>query len=302
MSLNPHIGERPEPARKQIEAEVILSPNEFRKIASILYEESGIYLQESKSALVQSRLAKRLRMLGLRSFRDYCALLAGADGVNERTKMIGALTTNVTKFFREPHHFEHLAKKVMPPLIESARRGGRVRVWSAGCSSGQEPSSLALTILSTMPDAAIHDVRVLASDIDADMVDAGRRGVYSETALAGVPGDILERWFTPVGPRKGKRAESWSVGEELRQIVAFRELNLNGEWPMRGKFHAIFCRNVVIYFEEKTQATLWSRFEQQLTRDGVLYVGHSERVTGPAAADFRFDGNTTYRLNDGGPS
>lgn len=298
MSLNLQTGGRSDNDKKAAGGEFVLSQNEFRRIASVLYEESGIYLQESKSALVQSRLAKRLRTLGLRSFRDYCTLIAGEDGVAERTKMIAALTTNVTKFFREPHHFEHLAQNVLPPLIDSARRGGRVRFWSAGCSSGQEPYSMALTILSVMPDAADYDIRILASDIDVDMIETGRGGVYTDAVLSGVSDAIRERWFTPVASKQG-RPHSWSVGDELRQIVAFRDLNLNGAWPMRGKFQAIFCRNVVIYFEERTQAALWSRFEQQLARKGVLYVGHSERITGPAASSFHFDGNTTYRLNDG---
>ncbi len=145
----------PSRARSQDKAlvpgEFLLTGDDFQQIAAMLHADAGIYLAESKATLVYSRLAKRLRALGLESFRDYCTLVAGTDGVDERQKMMAALTTNVTHFFREPHHFEHLKKQVLPPLVAAAKLGRRVRIWSAGCSSGQEPYSIALTILSLMP-------------------------------------------------------------------------------------------------------------------------------------------------------
>ena len=281
-----------------VEGEFLFTIGDFRAIAAMLHGDAGIALPESKATLVYSRLAKRLRLLGLESFRDYCALVASAEGGDERVRMLAALTTNVTRFFREPHHFEHLKTHVLPPLIARAKAGGRVRLWSAACSSGQEPYSIALSVLSLMPDAANYDIKILASDIDPNIVAEARFGVYGEAALEPVPAPLRDRWFTPV---VGKRGESsWSARDEVRDLVSFRELNLIGDWPMKGKFQAIFCRNVVIYFNDDTQAKVWSRFTPLLETGGVLYIGHSERVSGPAAAQLQPSGITTYALKPGG--
>jgi chemotaxis protein methyltransferase CheR len=274
----------------------VLRAQDFSQIAAILHTDTGIHLPESKTSLVYSRLAKRLRALGLRSFREYCTLITTHEGADERQEMIAALTTNVTRFFREPHHFEHLKRVTLPPLVAAARRKGRVRIWSAGCSSGQEPYSIALTLLSLMPDAADFDVKVLATDIDPNMIAAGRAGVYDDDALSAVPADMRKRWFAPAS---GQGSGKWSANDGLRQLVAFRELNLIGSWPMRGPFHAIFCRNVVIYFDLKTQSQMWGRFVPLIAPGGFLYIGHSERLTGPATAAFSSEGVTTYRLRQG---
>ncbi len=202
--------------------------------------------------------------------------------------MLRALTTNVTRFFREPHHFEHLRTTVLPPLLAAARAGGRVRLWSAACSNGQEPYSLGLTVLDLLPNAAELDVRVLATDIDTDMVAAGRAGHYDADALSPVPAPLRSRWFRPAG-------DGMEAGPELRRLVQFRELNLIGAWPMRGGFDAIMCRNVAIYFDADTQALVWSRFAPLLAPGTHLYIGHSERLSGPAAAGFVPAGTTIYR-------
>jgi chemotaxis protein methyltransferase CheR len=281
-----------------VTGEFVLTGEDFRQIAGMLHSDSGIFLPESKASLVYSRLAKRLRALGLENFRDYCALVSGSDGIDERQKMLAALTTNVTRFFREPHHFEHLKKEVLPPLLDEARRGGRVRLWSAACSNGQEPYSIALTILSLMPDAPRYDVKVLATDIDPNMVAEGNRGVYSESALSAVPAELRKRWFVPVRNDATSSEKNWGVADDLRELLAFRELNLIGQWPMKGRFQAIFCRNVVIYFEEETQSKIWSRFVPLLSPGGRLYIGHSERLSGPAANAFQNEAITTYRLRE----
>jgi len=272
-----------------VEGEFLFTDDDFRKIAQILHSHAGIALAEGKAALVYSRLAKRLRSLGLRSFREYCALIEDKQGVDERQAMMAALTTNVTRYFREPHHFDHLREMVMPKLAERARKGGRVRLWSAACSNGQEPYSMAITVLQALPEAASLDVKILATDIDPNMVAEGKAGVYRDDAVAPVPLEARRKWFK-------KAAAGWEVADELRQLVAFRELNLIAEWPMRGKFDAIFCRNVVIYFDEPTQERIWGRFAPILEPGGALYIGHSERVTGPAASKFETTGLTTYAL------
>ena len=273
-----------------VEGEFVFRAEDFRRIAAMLHSDAGIFLPEAKSTLVYSRLVKRLRVLGMASFRDYCAFLDEAGGADERQQMMAALTTNVTRFFREPHHFEHLKTKVLPPLLDAARRGGRVRIWSAGCSKGHEPYSIAMTVLSSMPEAADRDVRVLATDIDPNVIEEGRAGLYDRAALEGVPPAEFKRFLRPEG-----KGGSFGVTEEIRRLVAFRELNLIGQWPMAGQFDVIFCRNVVIYFDEATQAKIWTRFSGVLKPGGTLCIGHSERLSGEAQKRFTNVGITIYR-------
>jgi chemotaxis protein methyltransferase CheR len=263
--------------------------DDFAFIASTLYEDAGIHLPASKASLVYSRLAKRLRLLGLESFRDYCALVGSADGVDERTQMIAALTTNVTRFFREPHHFDHLKSRLIAPRAGELRAGKRLRIWSAGCSSGQEPYSIALSILSLMPDARSFDVRILATDINQHVLQTARRAVYSAEETNSVPPELLRAWTESAG------GGALRLDEAPRGLVTFRPLNLIGAWPMSGPFDAIFCRNVVIYFDEKTQMRLLNRMTSLLRPGGYLYLGHSERLIGPAEALFRIDGTTCFR-------
>jgi chemotaxis protein methyltransferase CheR len=279
-----------------IGGEFPLTKEDFQQIAGIAQSDAGIDLCEAKASLVYSRLTKRLRLLRLESFQNYCALLSSERGGEERQHMVAALTTNVTRFFREQHHFEHLKAHVVEPLVATARAGGAVRIWSAACSSGEEPYSIALSILSAMPDAASLDVKVLATDIDPDVLRKGQAGIYGEAAMAPVPADKRQRWFTPQTDGEGGKA--WRAGAELRKLVTFRNLNLIGHWPMRGPFHAIFCRNALIYFKEETQLEVWSRFVPLLAPAGRLYIGHSERLFGDVATMFVNEAITTYRLRE----
>ena len=271
-----------------VDGEFVLTPSDFRMIAGLLQVETGIALHEGKATLLYSRLGKRLRALGMREFSQYCELLERPDGEEERGRMVRALTTNVTRFFREPHHFTHLKERVLPPLLKAAEQGARVRLWSAACSTGQEPYSIALTILGLLPKASQFDIRVLATDIDTAVLQDAGSGIYSKEALTSVPPADVERWFD-------RKAEQWRAGAELRNLVSFRALNLIKPFPMKGPFDAIFCRNVVIYFNEAEQQAVWSRFEPMLTPHGSLFVGHSERVTGPAASRFASAGITIYQ-------
>jgi chemotaxis protein methyltransferase CheR len=270
-------------------AEFPFTARNFTAIATLMHQDTGISLHDNKANLVYSRLAKRLRTLGLENFDAYCELIASPAGIEERQTMIAALTTNVTRFFREPHHFEHLKTEILPRLVSGLKAGKKIRLWSAACSSGQEPYSMALTILSVLPDAARHDIKILATDIDPNMIAAGTAGFYDKAALEPVPQAMVSRWFSPLPDGRIQ------AGPDLRALVSFKKLNLIGEWPMRQSFAAIFCRNVVIYFENDTQAKIWSRMTPLLEPDGALYIGHSERVTGPAEAQLRSDGITTYR-------
>jgi chemotaxis protein methyltransferase CheR len=173
---------RPPPSAA-ISAEFVITDADFRRIANMLHADAGIHVPPGKAALVYSRLTKRLRALGMKSFRDYCELVASHAGISERQQMLAALTTNVTRFFREPHHFAHLRRYVLSPLVEQAKRGGRVRVWSAACSNGAEPYSIGLTVLSVLPEAPNYDIKILATDIDPNMVAEAEAGIYSDSLM-----------------------------------------------------------------------------------------------------------------------
>ncbi|MER0238491.1 protein-glutamate O-methyltransferase [Fulvimarina sp. MAC8] len=278
-------------ARGERASEFELSEKDFKTIAAVIYEDAGIVLKPFKMALVYSRLAKRVRRLGLAGFQDYCNLISSDAGKAERREMLAALTTNVTHFFRENHHFEHMREVTLPPLIEAAKNGGRVRFWSAGCSNGHEPYSIAMTILSMMPDAPKYDIKILATDIDPYVIAFGKAGLYDDAAVEPVAPNLKKRWFTP---RSG--GKQYEAVAEMRSLIAFRELNLIGPWPMSGRFDAIFCRNVLIYFDEATREAIWHRFCDQLDPAGYLYVGHSERVSGAAMQHLAVEASTTYRL------
>lgn len=264
---------------------------DFQAIASILRAEAGITLPSAKSTLVYARLAKRVRTLGLADFAAYVSLISSDDGVEERGHLVTALTTNVTKFFREPHHFEHLRASILPALLRAACTGARIRLWSAACSTGQEPYSLAAVVAEMMPDAGRYDVRILATDIDPLVLEQAKRGRYP--GLDGMPAP-LQRWFERDG-------QEWVAGAALKSLVTFRSLNLTRPWPMRGPFDAVMCRNVAIYFDAKTQSQLWHQFSQVIGADGMLYIGHSERLAGPAVAAFDSVGVTAYRRKSAQP-
>lgn len=267
-----------------VEGEYPFTASDFRALARMLEDDSGIQLVEAKAALVYSRLAKRLRLLGLEDFAAYCKRVVADD--EERGAMLAALTTNVTRFFREPHHFDHLRKFVVEPQAAAIRAGARLRVWSSACSSGEEPYSIAMTILSVIPEAAKLDVRVLATDIDPEIVAVARTGEYAANAVAPIPASLKDRYVQRSAQGR------YEISPEARELVTFRTLNLMSDWPMKGSFQSIFCRNVAIYFAEETQSRLWRRFRHMLAEEGRLYVGHSERVGEPG---FASDGLTAYR-------
>lgn len=271
--------------------EFAFTDRDFQHIARTLYDETGIHLEQSKAMLVYSRLTKRLRLLGLENFRDYCELIS-ATGNDELPSMCAALTTNVTRFFRENYHFDHLRSKVLPGLLAGARAGKKVRIWSAGCSSGEEPYSIALTILSLMPEARSYDIRILATDINPHVIEVGRAGRYPEADMGDVEAALRTKWMERVTVGGLQHLQ---LDEAVRGLVSFRPLNLMGNWPMSGPFQVMFCRNVVIYFDAPTQARMWSRMLPLLDTNGVLYIGHSERISGPAVSQMNCEATTTYR-------
>ncbi|MBR0557026.1 protein-glutamate O-methylesterase CheR [Ciceribacter sp. L1K23] len=269
-----------------------LTRRDLNEIAAMIYSDAGIALNDSKASLVYSRLSKHIRALGLRGFREYCALVSSPEGATERREMLSHLTTNFTRFFRENHHFEHLRDAVLPELIGRAKSGGRVRIWSAASSDGQEPYSIALTVLQALPNAADYDFKILATDIDPKILAVARQGAYDEQALETVSPAMRKQWFREVDIN-GRR--KFQIDDKVKRLITYNELNLMAQWPLKGPFDVIFCRNVVIYFDEPTQMRIWTRFAGLLAEGGHLYIGHSERVSGESKNLFDNIGITAYR-------
>ncbi len=273
-----------------------MTSTQFEKISQIAHQEAGLVFPESKSSLVSSRLVKRLRALQLQDFNQYCDLVNSPDGAEEKRNMISALTTNISSFFRENHHFKTLAEDALPPLVARAKQGGRVRLWSAGSSVGMEAYSIAMTLLKQLPDAPKLDVKILASDIDTKVLGVGRQGRYDADQIEGVPPADRSSFFT----EETHQGETmYQANDAMRSLVAFRELNLLKPWPVNGTFDIVFCRNTVIYFDDDTQRALWPRFQNAMAPDGWLFVGHSERVPEDSGTDFRTCGMTVYRRKAG---
>lgn len=275
--------------------DIPFSDADFRAIAELAQDRFGLSLAESKKPLVYSRLSRRLKSRQINSFTDYLVLLNKRDEEQERLELISALTTNVTSFFREKHHFDTLRDALAGDLGKRARAGGRVRLWSAGCSSGQEPYSIAMTVLEALPEAARLDLRILATDIDPKIVEKARAGDYPAEEVSGIPANLRGKWLSA---STGNEAR-YSVAADVKALITFNELNLVNSWPIKGPFDVIFCRNVAIYFGQQTQQTLWQRFTTMLSPAGLLFIGHSERITGPALKSVEGIGITSYRKLQG---
>jgi chemotaxis protein methyltransferase CheR len=268
------------------------SDADFRSLAELARAHTGIALTESKRNLVYSRLSRRLRTLGLTSFREYRELLQSPDGEEEIERFINSISTNLTKLFRESHHFEHLRTHVAAQFAqaERLRRGGRLRIWSAGCSTGEEPYTIASVLLREMPDIARHDVRILATDIDTEVLGRAARGEYPIGAADDVPGAYRELILSEVDAA----ATKFVMRRELRDLIRFRRLNLMDAWPFSGHFDVVFCRNVMIYFDGPTKTRLIERFIDKLKPGGWLYIGHSESLLG-LHSKLELVGRTIYR-------
>lgn len=268
------------------EYEFLLTDQDYRRIQRLVAEHSGIVLNDSKRDMVYSRLVRRLRDLKLASFASYLKRLS-SDVDEELGPFINALTTNLTAFFREPHHFDFVTREVLPELV---RRQPRLRIWSAGCSTGEEPYSLAIAIREGLPSDNF-DVRILATDLDTNVLATAQAGIYREERVTNVGSARLKRWF--LRGRNGNQGMV-RVSQELRDMITFRQLNLLNEWPMSGPLDAIFCRNVVIYFDKETQRGLFDRYADLLAEGGYLFIGHSESLF-KVTDRFELIGNTIYR-------
>lgn len=272
--------------------DLALAADDFKAIAELAYRESGLQLVAEKTSMIQSRLRHRLKALALPDFSTYTRFVCSAEGKEERRHMISALTTNVSHFFRENHHFDIFLKSVKENHAERLRSGGRMRVWSAGCSNGQEPVSICMTVLEAFPEALNWDFKVLATDIDPKVVAFATDSAYPERFMGGVPEPLRKKYFSLV---EFGNEPCFEVRPELRRLITYKELNLLSPWPMKSPMDFIFCRNVVIYFDLQTQNQLWPRFHSQLGPDGLLFLGHSERIAETESVGFQSCGPTTYR-------
>jgi chemotaxis protein methyltransferase CheR len=276
-----------------------MDSDSFEAIASVAYNECGLKLDIEKKTMIQSRLRGRLKELGIPDFQTYSRLVNSSEGTNERRQMISALTTNVSNFFREKHHFDRLTQRILPALRSRVLSGHKLRIWSAGCSNGQEPYSIAMALSSFFPKIFELDVRILATDIDPKVVQFASVGRFPAKMLAGVDAAAVEQYFTL---DECQAEPVFTVQNELRQLIRFKELNLLAKWPMQGQFDVVFCRNVVIYFDLETQNRLWPRFCSVINPGGHMFLGHSERISNPEAMGFASVGPTTYLKLPGIPA
>ena len=274
---------------QRVEQEFEFTDSEFKRLRDLVHARTGIALSEAKRELVYGRLARRLRKLHLSSFAEYCQLVEGGES-KELEELTNAITTNLTSFFREIHHFEQLAAEVLPQI--AAKPGGtrRIRLWSAGCSTGEEPYSLSVVLNEALARMPNWDVKLLATDIDSKVVATAAEGVYAAERLKGVPQERIKNWFEPAAGHPGFSVAS----AELKALITFKQLNLLDPWPMKGPFDIIFCRNVVIYFDKPTQRKLFDRMADLQAPGGWLFVGHSENLVG-VTRRYKLVGRTVYQ-------
>lgn len=264
-----------------------MSENNFKDISEIAYELTGINLTAHKKNMVYGRLARRIRQIGMASFDEYCRLLKSPNNT-ETAEFINSITTNLTSFFRENHHFDYLKNTVFPSLIKQKVREKRIRIWSAGCSTGEEPYSIAMCVQECLP-IKTWDIKVLATDLDTDVVAHAKTGIYKGDRVTDLSPERKKKWFM-----NDTQSNNVKVKPSLSELITFKPLNLLHEWPMKGTFDVIFCRNVVIYFDKPTQKTLFDRFANQLAPKAHLFIGHSENLN---KVSDRFDslGKTIYQ-------
>ena len=259
--------------------DLVLTEKDFHKISQMVYDHCGINLHQGKKELVRARLAKRLRLGNFKTFPEYMDyVLADKTGV-EFSILIDSISTNLTSFFRENQHFEFIDKTFLPLLLDKKRKqhNFRIRAWSAGCSSGEEPYTIAIVLNEALRGQGRWDAKILATDISTGMLELAKKGIYSAERIAPVPAIQKQRYLV-THTVKGQKV--FEVSQSLKDIIIFSYLNLMKDWPIKGPLDFIFCRNVMIYFDKPTQSVLINRFWDLLDSGGILFTGHSESLTG----------------------
>jgi chemotaxis protein methyltransferase CheR len=278
----------PTPAR---EREFDFTQADFDSLRSLVKAQSGITLGEAKRELVYGRVSRRLRALGFSAFSDYRRMLAGPEGQTEMIEFINAVTTNLTSFFRESHHFDFLRDDYLRARAADARGSRRIRIWCSAASTGEEPYSIAISIAEAIPDWDRWDIKILATDLDTNVLETCRAGEYAEDRVRGMQKARLERFFDVAGERSDRR---YRIKPELASMISFRQLNLMHPLPMKGPIDIIFCRNVIIYFDKETQRALFTRIAPLQRAGDVLILGHSESLLQVSDA-WTLMGKTIYR-------
>ncbi|MBV1901290.1 MAG: protein-glutamate O-methyltransferase [Kordiimonadaceae bacterium] len=266
--------------------------SDFKLVRELVYSRTGISLSENKQEMVYSRLSRRIRTLEMQSFTQYLSFLESDAGEEEAGDFVNSMTTNLTRFFRESHHFDYLRNDVLKKRVEQARqhqRDKKIRIWSAGCSSGMEPYTIAMTVAATLPARENWDVQILATDIDTNMLNAGKAGRYRSRDCEGIPASLAERFVSDDG-------DHIEMADSLKRMISFKYMNFMVEWPVKTKFDVIFCRNVMIYFDKETQARIVGKFVNLLQTDGVLFVGHAEAMVANFA-NLRNVGRSSFRVD-----
>ena len=278
-------------AQRKAGREFAFTEQEFRFLSKTVYERVGIVLSDRKRDMVYTRLARRLRSLGLQTFAQYCDTLKGPDADSEFGYLINAITTNHTRFFREPHHFHHLRNVVVRRFAKELRtkRAEGLRIWSAGCSTGEEPYSAAMVVAASLARAEAVKVKILATDLDSNVLEACRRARYPLESLDAVPAPLRARFV-----KQDEQEGVADIDPRLRELIAFKQLNLLHDWPMKGPFDLIFCRNVMIYFDNETRNELIRRYAELLRPGGYFYLGHSESLLEQGHL-FELESSSTYR-------
>lgn len=268
-----------------------LAPDDFRMIIALAHRSAGLVVHAHKEAMVRGRLSRRARDLGLASVGEYCAILRSPELDGELPHLLNALTTNHTSFYREAHHFEHLGQVALPSLMPNGPQDARrFRIWCAAASSGEEPFTIAATVHGFAQGRPFNDLRILATDIDSEVLKRAEAAVYPASTLEELSPAQKQTFLL----RQAGSAGSFQIGEELRRMLAFRRLNIIEEWPFKGPFDIIFCRNMLIYFDQETKKRLVERFVAMLRPGGFLYLGHSEALPF-AFAQLEPCGRTVYR-------
>ena len=275
--------------------DIHISDKEFGLFQRLIYDESGINLTPAKKELLKSRLMKRLRERSFTSFKEYYTYVTEKDTTGEEmVSMLDCISTNLTEFFREIAHFDFLSKKVLPAVLENKRkkREKTIRIWSAGCSTGEEPYTIAMVLAENIQSIFEWDVKMLATDLSTRVLKKAKQGLYLKDRIKGISHQMLNTYFNCCDSMHGNY---YQIKEQLKNMIAFRRLNLTDEiFPFKGQFDFIFCRNVMIYFDKQTQAELVSKFYRHLAPDGYLFIGHSESLTGTDNR-FRYVRPTIYQ-------
>jgi chemotaxis protein methyltransferase CheR len=264
---------------------------DFDCLREIARERTGFVLSEDKFGMLYSRLFRRVRYLGLSSFKEYCKYLEKEEAERELLELANAITTNLTAFFRESHHFRFLSERVFPELMQRNSGSGKVRIWSAGCSTGEEPYSLSIALHESQLLSPGWDPRVLASDVDSGALALASKGVYPQERVGGMDVSRLHNWFLK---GKGRRREFVCVKPEVRSLVDFSRVNLLENWVLPEPMDVIFCRNVIIYFDKSSKIRLLQRFADALKPGGYLFMGYSESLL-RLTDRFELVGTTVYK-------